>query len=59
MRSLLYHGGMSDLGASMVVVFFLLFLGLVWRVYRSAAREEMSRGARLPLEEGNEEFLRG
>lgn len=49
MRGLLYFGAPAEIGALFVVIFFLLFAGLVYAVYRNAMREEMDRGANLPL----------
>lgn len=51
MRGLLYMGAPAQIGALFVVFFTLLFLGLIYAVYRRSAREEMNRAAHLPLSE--------
>jgi cbb3-type cytochrome oxidase subunit 3 len=49
-RGLLFAGDATWVGAALVVLFLVLFLGLIAVVYRSTAREEMERGSKLPFE---------
>jgi cbb3-type cytochrome oxidase subunit 3 len=51
MRGLLLMDASSATGSLLVVLFLILFLALIVKVYRKSARLEMNRGALLPLED--------
>lgn len=51
MRGLLYSATFDALGSVIVILFFVLFCGLVWSVYRRASQGEMNRASFLPLDD--------